>query len=201
VWLTHSGARSLRSSLSSDRLDQHTTSACPARPPPRGRRSVTASPAPQAAAAAEAAEARELVEEVRAVVAENYLDARGGGWDAAAWDGACQRVLAGPLRDRAAAHRRAPVRPWRPRVSGAPSRGAFRSPGGVGCQAAASSNRARIACSGPRRGDCAEARGLTAGADGRAPRAAPSASCSRRTWTPSRASSRQTSSWPCASTT
>jgi len=117
VWLTHSGARSLRSSLSSDRLDQHTTSACPARPPPRGRRSVTASPAPQAAAAAEAAEARELVEEVRAVVYENYLDARGGGWDAAAWDGACQRVLAGPLRDRAAAHRRAPVRPWRPRAS------------------------------------------------------------------------------------
>ena len=43
------------------------------------------------------------------MVAENYLDARGGGWDAAAWDGACQRVLAGPLRDRAAAHRRAPA--------------------------------------------------------------------------------------------
>ena len=60
---------------------------------------------PQEAAAREAAEARELVEEVRAVVAENYLDARGSGWDPAAWDAACQRVLAGPLRDTAAAHR------------------------------------------------------------------------------------------------
>lgn len=59
----------------------------------------------QEAAAREAAEARELVEEVRAVVAENYLDARGSGWDPAAWDAACQRVLAGPLRDTAAAHR------------------------------------------------------------------------------------------------
>ena len=59
----------------------------------------------QEAAAREAAEARELVEEVRAVVAENYLDARGSGWDPAAWDAACRRVLAGPLRDTAAAHR------------------------------------------------------------------------------------------------
>ena len=59
----------------------------------------------QEAAAREAAEARELVEEVRAVVSENYLDARGSGWDPAAWDAACRRVLAGPLRDTAAAHR------------------------------------------------------------------------------------------------
>ena len=39
------------------------------------------------------------------MVAENYLDARGGGFDPAAWDALCQRVLSGPLRDRAAAHR------------------------------------------------------------------------------------------------
>ncbi len=39
------------------------------------------------------------------MVAENYLDARGGGFDPAAWDALCYRVLSGPLRDRAAAHR------------------------------------------------------------------------------------------------
>ena len=61
----------------------------------------------QAAAAAAAARAAAvaLLHEVHDVVATNYMDARGPGLDAAAWDAALEKALTPPPRDADAAHR------------------------------------------------------------------------------------------------
>ena len=67
---------------------------------PRGARDAGA-----AAAAAAAAEA--LLREVHDVVAQHYLDARGDGLDAAAWDAALESALAARPRDPPAARRAA----------------------------------------------------------------------------------------------
>ena len=58
-----------------------------------------------AAAAAARAAAVALLHEVHDVVATNYMDARGPGLDAAAWDAALEKALIPPPRDADAAHR------------------------------------------------------------------------------------------------
>lgn len=64
-------------------------------------------PRSQEAQAAEA-EGQELVKEVWGVVADYYLDARGGGFDQGAWAGLRDRYLAQPLPSHEAAYRWGP---------------------------------------------------------------------------------------------
>lgn len=58
-----------------------------------------------------AEEGRELIREVWGVVADYYLDARGGGFDQGKWSGLRDRYLAQPLPSHEAAYRRAFSRP------------------------------------------------------------------------------------------
>ena len=54
-----------------------------------------------------AEEGRELIREVWGVVADYYLDARGGGFDQGKWAALRDRYLAQPLPSHEAAYRRA----------------------------------------------------------------------------------------------
>ena len=59
----------------------------------------------QAGDAAARAAGRELIQEVWEVVDQNYMDARGAGFDRQQWAALRDKALSGSLRDQPSAHR------------------------------------------------------------------------------------------------